>query len=102
LSFGLVKGYEENGQKVMWYTTLGNLFQYAEFHKNEEAFTLPKTWLERKDKIKADTPFNFVCTADIIGGNSGSPVINGRQEIPMIFPLEIQQQEHARLVRAVP
>jgi hypothetical protein len=91
LSYGLVKGYEDNGQRVGWHTTLGDLFQYAEAHKNEEAFTLPKRWLERKDKIKPETPFNFVSTADIIGGSSGSPVVNRNGElVGLIFDGNIQ------------
>jgi hypothetical protein len=91
LSYGLVKGYDENGHPVPWYTNMGNLFEYAEAHKNEEAFKLPKRWLERKDKIKKDTPFNFVCTADIIGGSSGSPVLNREGElVGLIFDGNVQ------------
>jgi hypothetical protein len=91
LAFGTVKGYTEDGHKVTPFTTFGGAFRHAEEHANKEPFNLPKRWLDRKDKIDAAVPFNFVCTADIIGGNSGSPVVNKKGEVVgLIFDGNIQ------------
>jgi hypothetical protein len=91
LAFGTVKGYTENGRSVSPFTTFGGAFRRAEEHKNREPFTLPPRWLERKGKLDLATPFNFVCTADIIGGNSGSPVVNKKGEVVgLIFDGNIQ------------
>lgn len=91
LAFGTVKGYTEDGHKVTPFTTFGGAFKHAEEHANKEPFNLPKRWLERKDKIDAVVPFNFVSTADIIGGNSGSPVVNKKGEVVgLIFDGNIQ------------
>jgi hypothetical protein len=91
LAFGTVKGYTENGRTVPPFTTFGGAFQRAEEHKNREPFNLPPRWLERKAKLDLATPFNFVCTADIIGGNSGSPVVNKKGEVVgLIFDGNIQ------------
>ncbi len=73
LAFGQVKGYEENGKKVPFETTFAGLYKRAEEMKNRPPFDLPPRWAEKKDKLNLKTPMNFVCTADIIGGNSGSP-----------------------------
>ncbi len=81
LTFGQVKGYSEQGQKIQWATTLGGTYKHAEAHGNKEPFKLPASWIEQKDRMKLDTPFNFVSTADVIGGNSGSPVINRNGEL---------------------
>jgi len=91
LAFGQVKGYEDQGQKIPAWTTLGGTFPHAEQHGSVEPFALPESWLKNKDKLDADTPFNFVSTADIIGGNSGSPVVNRAGEVVgLIFDGNIQ------------
>jgi len=91
LAFGTVQGYEENGKKVAPFTTYGGAFRHAEEHANKEPFNLPRRWLGRKAKIDSAVPFNFVCTADIIGGNSGSPVVNKKGEVVgLIFDGNIQ------------
>lgn len=76
LAFGVVKGYEAEGQKIPFATTFGGLYERAEQQRFKEPFELPKRWAAAKDKVDLTTPFNFVSTADTIGGNSGSPVLN--------------------------
>jgi hypothetical protein len=91
LAFGEVKGYTEGGEKIPWATTLGGTYEHAAAHNNKEPFALPEIWTERKSQLKLSTPFNFVSTADIIGGNSGSPVINRQGElVGIIFDGDIQ------------
>ena len=91
LAFGEAKGYAEAGQKVPWATNLGGTFEHAEAHGNREPFELPTNWKERKGKLNLSTPFNFVSTADIISGNSGSPVVNRAGElVGIIFDGNIQ------------
>ncbi len=91
LSFGVVKGYQEDGVAVPWATEIGGTFARAADHGYKEPFDLPKSWVNRKNRLNLKTPFNFVCTADIIGGNSGSPVINRAGElVGIIFDGNIQ------------
>lgn len=81
LAFGQVKSYEEDGRRVPFQTTFAGLYERAAEHHHRPPFDLPKRWLERKKKLQIDTPLNFVSTADIIGGNSGSPVLNRHAEL---------------------
>ncbi len=91
LAFGQVKGYEEDGKHVPFETTFAGLYERSAEHHNREPFDLPKRWVEKKDKLNLKTPLNFICTADIIGGNSGSPVINRQAEVVgLIFDGNIQ------------
>src|SRR5216683_1756740 len=91
LAFGEAKGYVEAGQEIPWATKLGGTFEHADAHENKEPFELPAIWKERKGKLNPNTPFNFVSTADIIGGNSGSPVVNREGElVGIIFDGNIQ------------
>lgn len=91
LSFGTVKGYEENGQQIPWTSTMAGAFTHAAEHKNQPPFNLPKSWFDHKSEIKGSTPYNFVSTADIIGGSSGSPVVNRANEfVGIVFDGNIQ------------
>jgi hypothetical protein len=81
LAFGVVKGYEVDGEKLPYATTFGSAFARAEKQGNRPPFELPKRWRDGKDKLDPETPFNFVSTADTIGGNSGSPVLNRAGEL---------------------
>ena len=91
LSFGVVKGYEEDGREVPPWTTFGGAFAHQAAHEAKEPWKLPASWNEAKDRIGLKTPLNFVSTADIIGGNSGSPVVNRAGEfVGIIFDGNIQ------------
>jgi hypothetical protein len=81
LAFGVVKGYEVDGEKLPYTTTFGSAFARAEKQGQRPPFAMPKRWRDGKDKLDLATPFNFVSTADTIGGNSGSPVLNRAGEL---------------------
>ena len=91
LSFGPVKGYVEEGKKVPFETTFEGLYAKAAEEKNRPPYDLPQRWIERKKQLNLKTPFNFVCAVDIIGGNSGSPVVNRNGEVVgLIFDGNLQ------------
>ena len=91
LAFGTVKGYEEDGSQIPFETTFAGLYERGAEQKYRPPFDLPERWLASRNKLQLTTPFNFVCTADIIGGNSGSPVVNRKGEfIGIIFDGNIQ------------
>ena len=76
LAFGTVQGYEVDGVKLGHTTTIEMMYDRAKEQNYQQPFDLPKRWLDDRAKLDAKTPFNFVSTADTIGGNSGSPVLN--------------------------
>jgi hypothetical protein len=91
LAFGVVKGYEEGGSKVSPWTTIGGAFRHEAAHEAKDPWILPQSWHKAEKEVDASTPLNFVCTADIIGGNSGSPVVNKAGElVGLIFDSNIQ------------
>jgi len=91
LSFGKVSGYEEDGKTIPAFTTFAGLYQRANDHQNREPFDLPPRWIDRHDKLNLGTRLNFVTTADVVGGNSGSPVVNEAGElVGLIFDGNIQ------------
>ena len=81
LAFGEVKGYKVGPQAIPFDTLIAGIYYRAKKQDYREPFTLPKRWLDAKDKLDLTTPFNFVSTADTIGGNSGSPVLNRAGEL---------------------
>jgi hypothetical protein len=91
LSYGTVRGYEENGKKIPAFTNFEGLYERSDDHDNTPPFDLPQRWMDKKPKLDLTTPFDFVSDADIIGGNSGSPVVNKAGEfVGIIFDGNIQ------------
>lgn len=91
LSFGTMKDYTEENKKMSFFTTFGGAFEHAQGHGFKPPYDLPKSWIDKKSALNLATPLNSVNTADIIGGNSGSPVINRHAEIVgLIFDGNIQ------------
>jgi hypothetical protein len=80
LSYGTVKGYVEGGKQLTPYTTFGGMYQHAATHGNKDPYELPARWNDKKAALDLNTPLDFVTTNDIVGGNSGSPVINAKGE----------------------
>ncbi|MDG1983659.1 MAG: S46 family peptidase [Planctomycetota bacterium] len=91
LSYGTIKGYEEGGATIPPFTDFAGVFAKARERQGEKSYLLPESWTGAEGRITGETPFNFVSTHDIIGGNSGSPVINAAGEVVgLIFDGNIQ------------
>ena len=91
LAFGEVRGYTEGGATIPAWTTISGLYRHSAEHENQPPYRLPERWIEAKEHLDLATPMNFVSTADIIGGNSGSPVVNRKGElVGLIFDGNIQ------------
>ncbi len=83
LTYGTVAGWEQDGRTIAPFTTLGGMFERA---TGADPYDLPPSWLAAKERLDLKTPFNLVATTDIIGGNSGSPMIDqDRQVVGLVF-----------------
>lgn len=91
LAFGPVLSYQQGSDTIPAMTTLGGAFEHEQAHAGQADYVLPESWKIAREKLNPQTPFNFVSTADIIGGNSGSPVVNRAGElVGLIFDGNIQ------------
>ena len=91
LSYGRVRGYEQDGKQIPAFTDFAGLYQRSAEHDNNPPFDLPQRWIDKKANLDLSTHFDFVSDADIIGGNSGSPVVNKDNEfVGIIFDGNIQ------------
>jgi hypothetical protein len=91
LSYGTVKGFPAEGTEVAPFTTFYGLFDRSASHGGKAPWALPARWKERLPAIDGSVPLNFVSTNDIIGGNSGSPVVDRAGDfVGIIFDGNIQ------------
>jgi hypothetical protein len=75
MSYGDVHGWPEKGQQVEPFTKLARLYERT---TGQDPFRLPQRWLDARSKLDPNTPFDYVTTHDIVGGNSGSPVVDAQ------------------------
>jgi Peptidase S46 len=91
LSYGTVKSYKEDGKVIPAYTYVPGLYERSAQHNNQPPYELAPRWADAKSSLDPKTPFDLVTTNDIVGGNSGSAMVNRKGElVGLIFDGNIQ------------
>ncbi len=91
LSYGTVKSYKEDGKIIPAYTSVPGLYERSAHHSNQSPYELAPRWVEAKSSVNPKTAFDLVTTNDIVGGNSGSAMVNRKGElVGLIFDGNIQ------------
>jgi len=91
LSYGVVKGYLEDGKKIPYETTFAGLYEKSLKAGNKNPYELPESFLKKKQAVNPAAPVDFISTCDSIGGNSGSPLVNRKGEfVGVLFDGNIQ------------
>ena len=91
LSYGTVKSYKEDGKIIPAYTYVSGLYERSAQHNNQTPYELAQRWVDAKSALDPKTPFDLVTTNDIVGGNSGSAMVNRKGElVGLIFDGNIQ------------
>lgn len=91
LAYGTVRGYPMNGTIAPAHTTFYGLYDRAYSFGLKPPFNLTPPVMAAKDKMNLSTPLDFVSTCDVVGGNSGSPVVNLKGElVGLIFDGDIE------------
>ncbi len=92
LAVGVVKGYDEGNTHIDWRTQVGDIYRRHKRAQGKPPYELPPSFVEAMPRVDFSVPYNFVSTNDIIGGNSGSPVINpAGRVVGLIFDGNIHQ-----------
>jgi hypothetical protein len=83
LNYGTVQGWNENGRPVEPFTRLASVFERA---TGQPPFRVPDSWAKARASLDLDTPFNLSTNSDIVGGNSGSPLLDaGGNVVGLLF-----------------
>lgn len=91
LSYGRIAGYSQDGEEVPPFTQIGGTFERARSRGEVPPYNLPESWIEAESRMDKSVPYNFVSTHDIIGGNSGSPVVDSAGDVVgLIFDGNVQ------------
>jgi hypothetical protein len=91
LSYGTVAGFPAEGTQLAPFTTFYGMLDRSIAHAGKAPWALPPRWQEKKGALALETPLNFTSTNDIIGGNSGSPVVDRKGEfVGIVFDGNIE------------